>query len=83
MVLFSSSGKIKKYSCTEGIIDEFCKIRYKYYVLRKQSMIKTLERDNGQMNVEGFSLVWWILVVIGVCIGWLIGYAIDRIRGRR
>lgn len=45
MVLFTEKGKIKKYSCPEEILNEFCKVRYHYYILRKQKLIKEIEKD--------------------------------------
>merc|ERR1719161_2112154 len=47
MVLFDSDGKIQKYKNTLEIMDEFCKVRMKYYKIRKEYLIHklTLERD--------------------------------------
>jgi DNA topoisomerase-2 len=42
MVLFTKDGNIKKYSSVSEIIDEFCKIRYEYYELRKAYILKSL-----------------------------------------
>ena len=41
MVMFSE-GVVKKFESTDHIIDEFCKIRYDYYVRRKQLTLKQL-----------------------------------------
>jgi DNA topoisomerase-2 len=36
MVLFSTKGTIKKYENVNAILDEFCSLRYEYYVKRKE-----------------------------------------------
>merc|ERR1712232_654903 len=47
MVLFDSEGRIQKYKNAVQIMEEFCKVRLKYYDLRKKYLIDklTLERD--------------------------------------
>ena len=42
MVLFDKNNKIKKYSTTNEIIEEFVKYRIKYYKIRKDYQIKNL-----------------------------------------
>ncbi len=42
MVLFSKDGDIKKYDSVSDIIDEFCNVRYDFYVKRKEYIIKDL-----------------------------------------
>jgi DNA topoisomerase-2 len=44
MVLFNEKEQIKKYT-TEGIIDDFCKMRYIFYTKRKNHIISSLEKD--------------------------------------
>lgn len=44
MVLFNRNQRLKKYGLDE-IIDEFCKIRYEYYKLRKAYLLKKLESE--------------------------------------
>lgn len=41
MVMFSSEGKIKKYSSPSEIIDEFCRVRLSYYRFRKEHILAT------------------------------------------
>ena len=43
MVLFNEDGKIQKYNNVEEIIESFCTVRLKYYVLRKEYLLKELE----------------------------------------
>jgi len=47
MVLFDSEGKIQKYKNPMQIMEEFAKVRMKYYKIRKEYLIQklTLERD--------------------------------------
>lgn len=45
MVLFTEEEKLKKFKSVIQIIEEFCEIRMKYYVLRKQYIIKLLEHE--------------------------------------
>jgi len=40
MVLFTETGHLKKFDNIDQIIDEFCKVRYKYYKIRKDHIIK-------------------------------------------
>lgn len=40
LVAFTSEGKIRKFETIYEIIDEFCKIRFNYYILRKVNIIK-------------------------------------------
>ena len=42
MVLFNKDGEIAKYDSVFDILDEFCKVRYDYYVKRKEYIIKDL-----------------------------------------
>jgi DNA topoisomerase-2 len=43
MILFDSNGKIKKYNTVDEILVDFCKVRLKYYGLRKARMIKEIK----------------------------------------
>ena len=43
MVLFNEKGEIKKYEEVSDILEEFCTVRYGYYVKRKEYIIKDLE----------------------------------------
>ena len=43
-VAFDEDGKIKKYAGIEDILDDFCRVRLKYYVLRKARIIKDTEK---------------------------------------
>jgi DNA topoisomerase-2 len=43
MVLFNERGEIKKYEEVSDILEEFCTVRYGYYVKRKEYIIKDLE----------------------------------------
>ena len=40
MVLFNETGKIKKYELIDDIIEEFCVVRFRYYTLRRNNLIK-------------------------------------------
>lgn len=44
MVLFDSDGKIKKYNSIAEIVVEFCRVRMKYYNMRKQRMEDDVRR---------------------------------------
>jgi len=44
MVMFCD-GVVKKFESVDQIIDEFCKIRYRYYVTRKESTLKQLKYE--------------------------------------
>ena len=43
MVLFNEKGEIKKYEEVSDILEEFCTVRYGYYVKRKEYIIKDVE----------------------------------------
>jgi DNA gyrase/topoisomerase IV subunit B len=43
MVLFTNEGKLKKFNTIDEIIDHFCKVRYSYYIKRKQFIISDLK----------------------------------------
>ena len=45
MVLFNEKGLIKKYKNIDEIIDNFCKIRFKYYIKRKKYILQELEKN--------------------------------------
>jgi DNA topoisomerase II len=45
MVLFDHNDKLKKYNNIAEIIDDFCNVRYKYYILRKKRQLEELERE--------------------------------------
>jgi DNA topoisomerase-2 len=44
MVMFCD-GVVKKFDSVDQIIDEFCKVRYRYYVIRKESVLKQLRYE--------------------------------------
>jgi DNA topoisomerase-2 len=44
MVMFCD-GVVKKFDSVDQIIDEFCKVRYRYYVIRKESVLKQLKYE--------------------------------------
>ena len=44
MVMFDDHEQLKKYETVLSILDDFCKIRYEYYVKRKKYQINTLEK---------------------------------------
>ena len=44
MVLFNENEQIKKYTI-ETIINDFCKMRYKFYTKRKEYIINNLEKE--------------------------------------
>jgi DNA topoisomerase-2 len=46
MVLFNEKGKIQKYDSVEEIIENFCSVRLKYYVLRKKHILKTMDEKS-------------------------------------
>jgi DNA topoisomerase-2 len=55
MVLFTTDGKLKKYTTVDQIIDEFCIVRYNYYIKRKAYQIKTWEQELRHLsNKERF-----------------------------
>jgi DNA topoisomerase-2 len=39
LVAFTEKGKLRKFNTVYEIIDEFCKVRYTYYILRKKHII--------------------------------------------
>ena len=45
MVLFTDKGTIKKYQNVDEIINEFCKVRFEYYIKRKKYIVGQLEND--------------------------------------
>lgn len=45
MVLFDHNDKLKKYNSIEEIIDDFCNLRFRYYVLRKKKQIDDFNKD--------------------------------------
>lgn len=45
MVLFTNKGVLKKYDDVDAIIEDFCHIRYSYYVKRKEYIIADIERQ--------------------------------------
>lgn len=45
MVLFTADGTIKKYESVDEIIDDFCKVRFEYYVKRKSHNLSELNKD--------------------------------------
>ena len=44
MVLFDEHGRIIKYDTIDEIIDNFCQVRYRYYVLRKKHQLSSLQQ---------------------------------------
>lgn len=45
MVMFNESNHLKKYDSPQEIIDNFCKVRLKYYMLRKEYQISDLQKQ--------------------------------------
>jgi len=45
MVVFTAEGNIKKFDSVDEIINEFCKVRYDYYIRRKKHMLGQLEKE--------------------------------------
>lgn len=45
MCLFTEEEKLKKYNTPDEIIDNFCKVRYEYYIRRKKYYLGKLEYD--------------------------------------
>jgi DNA topoisomerase-2 len=43
MVLFSEEGVLKKYNSIQDILDSYCRIRYSFYVKRKEYKLRGLE----------------------------------------
>ena len=55
MVLFNEKNQLKKYDNVDEIVDNFCKVRYDFYVKRKKYQIKTLENEIRHLgNKERF-----------------------------
>lgn len=50
MVLFSSENKIKKYVHIDSIMDEFCGVRYNYYIKRKQNLLDKLAKELKEVS---------------------------------
>jgi DNA topoisomerase-2 len=45
MVLFSPKGTIKKYNTVYDILEEFCHVRYEYYIKRKEHQLSEIEYE--------------------------------------
>lgn len=45
MMMFNTKEQIKKFESPEQILDEFCKVRYNYYIKRKKHLIDSLEKE--------------------------------------
>lgn len=45
MVLFSETGQLKRYGTTDEIIDEFCQVRFKFYIKRKTYLLNQFEKE--------------------------------------
>lgn len=45
MVLFNEKEQLKKHETVEEIIDNFCKIRFEYYIRRKKHRLNELEQE--------------------------------------
>jgi DNA topoisomerase-2 len=45
MVLFTEEGVLKKYSSTKDILDSYCRLRYTFYIKRKDYKLKGIERQ--------------------------------------
>jgi DNA topoisomerase-2 len=45
MVLFNKDGEIKKYESVNDILNEFCHVRYEFYVKRKEHILTNLKHD--------------------------------------
>jgi DNA topoisomerase-2 len=43
MVLFSEKGAIKKYDHVDIILEEFCRVRYSYYIKRKAHLLENVQ----------------------------------------
>jgi DNA topoisomerase-2 len=55
MVLFNEKNQLKKYDNVDEIVDNFCKVRYDFYVKRKKYQIKNLENEIRHLgNKERF-----------------------------
>ena len=45
MVLFGSNHQLKKYDAVEDVMNEFCQVRFSFYVQRKNTMLKDTNRE--------------------------------------
>lgn len=45
MVLFSESGQLKKYTSVDDIINEFCQVRFAFYIKRKKHILNNIENE--------------------------------------
>lgn len=45
LVLFSHSQQLKKYDHPQEILEEFCQVRYTYYIKRKETILKSWNLD--------------------------------------
>jgi DNA topoisomerase-2 len=45
LVLFDENNSIHKYDTVEDIMESFCGVRFKYYTMRKENLLKRLEED--------------------------------------
>ena len=52
MVLFDCDNKIRKYSSVEEILEDFCITRYKYYTLRKASLLEKYEAKTPVLRLK-------------------------------
>jgi DNA topoisomerase-2 len=50
MVVFTEENKLKKFKTPQEIVDEFCKVRFRYYTLRKTKQLNQLKH---QLKVLG------------------------------
>jgi DNA topoisomerase-2 len=52
MVLFNKDGEITKYNSVYDILEEFCKVRYDYYIKRKDYIVKDLTHQLMMANTK-------------------------------
>ena len=45
MVMFDADGSLKRYNTVDEILDDFCRVRYRYYKLRKANNLKKMEAE--------------------------------------
>jgi DNA topoisomerase-2 len=45
IVTFDEKGVLKKHPNVESVLDDFCKVRYEYYIKRKAHMVGSLEEE--------------------------------------
>lgn len=45
MVLFNEKEQLRKYNTVDDLINDFCKLRYEYYIRRKEHQVKDLEQE--------------------------------------